>query len=400
LPMHGNLKNQWKVKSVNLIHNHKFKLNLKHFMGNDNNIGSKRLLSLDAFRGFTIAAMILVNFPGSWSYIYGPLRHAEWNGLTPTDLIFPFFLFIVGVSIALAYTKLIQKGVPARKMHSKILFRTLKIFGLGLLLNFIHHFRFAELRYAGVLQRIAVVFLICSILFMHSGWISQLVTAVGLLVLYWLVMTLIPTPGYSSAMLEPGVNLAAWIDGKFLPGKMWQGTWDPEGILSTLPAIGTCIMGMLTGRLILDKASQERKIIWIFILGFAAVITGYIWSWDFPVNKNLWTSSYVLVTGGLAMEVLATLMFLVDALSRFRFARIGIVFGSNAITLYVLAYLLAYLFYSLPVAGASLNEHLVGLADYTFFSPKFLSLVYAFLFVAVNYIPAYWLFSKKIFIRL
>jgi predicted acyltransferase len=342
---------------------------------------TKRLLSLDAFRGFTIAAMILVNNPGSWSHVYKPLRHAEWNGLTPTDLIFPFFLFIVGVSIALAYTKMIEKGVSKRRMHGKILFRSVKIFAVGLLLNYIHHFRLSELRYAGVLQRIAIVFLVCSLLFLHSRWIWQLITGAGLLILYWLAMTLIHTPGHQTAMLEPGINLAAWIDSKLLPGKLWQGTWDPEGLLSTVPAIGTCIMGMLSGKIILGSTSQDRKVINLFVYGLAACILGYIWNWDFPINKNLWTSSYVMLTGGMAMIILAAAMHLVDTLQYTKFVRIGIVFGANAITIYVLAELLANLFYYLPVAGTGLGEHFVALADHSFFSHKFLSMVFAFFFI-------------------
>jgi predicted acyltransferase len=213
-------------------------------------------------------------------------------------------------------------------------------------------------------------------------------------------MTLIHTPGHQSAMLEPGINLAAWIDSQLLPGKLWQGTWDPEGLLSTVPAFGTCIMGMLTGKIILGSASQDRKVIRIFILGFAACILGYIWSWDFPFNKNLWTSSYVLFTGGLAMITLAAGMHIVDTLQYHKFARIGIVFGANAITIYVLADLSAFIFYNLPVAGAGLNEHFVALADHTFFSYKFLSMLYALLFTGINFVPAWWLYSRKIFIKL
>ena len=361
---------------------------------------NKRLLSLDAFRGFTIAAMILVNNPGSWSYVYYPLRHARWNGLTPTDLIFPFFLFIVGVSIALAYTKLIQKGISARKMHLKIFFRTVKIFGVGLLLNFMHHFRLSDMRYTGVLQRIAIVFLISSLLFLHSRWMTQLLTGTALLIIYWMAMTLIPTPGHQSAMLEPGVNLAAWFDAKFLPGRMWQETWDPEGLMSTIPAIGTCIMGMLSGNLILGKTSQKRKIIWLFIIGVISCFLGYIWSLDFPLNKNLWTSSYVLLTGGLAMVLLAILIYLADELQCKKLTFIGIVFGMNAITVYVLSNFLAVVFYSLPIANAGLNEHFMNLADHSFFTQKSLSLLYAMMFVAINFIPAYWLYRRRIYIKL
>ncbi len=361
---------------------------------------NKRLLSLDAFRGFTIAAMIMVNFPGSWSHVYPPLLHARWHGMTPTDLIFPFFLFIVGVSITLAYTKLLNRGVSRGSIYRKILFRTMKIFLVGLLLNYIHHFDLSQLRYAGVLQRIAIVFLAVSLLFLHTRWKTQLVTGGLILVAYWLAMVLIPTPGYDKAMLEPGVNLAAWVDSQLLPGKMWQGTWDPEGILSTFPAIATGIMGMLTGRLILSETEEERKVIWMFFLGTIVAIAGYIWSWFFPLNKNLWTSSYVLVTGGFAMILLAASIFRVDMQNKTGIARIGIIFGSNAITIYVLADILGFVFYGTPIGGFTLNTYFVDLSKHTLLSPEFMSLLYALLYVGILFIPAWWLYQKKIFIKL
>jgi len=361
---------------------------------------NKRLLSLDAFRGFTIAAMIVVNFPGSWSHVYPPLLHARWHGMTPTDLIFPFFLFIVGVSIALAYTKLLNRGVSRRAIYRKILFRTFKIFLVGLLLNYIHHFDLSQLRYAGVLQRIAIVFLAVSLLFLHTRWKTQLITGGLILVAYWLAMVLIPTPGYDKAMLEPGINLAAWVDSQLLPGKMWQGTWDPEGILTTFPAIATGIMGMLTGKLILSEMGEEQKVIWMFFLGTIAAIAGYVWSWFFPLNKNLWTSSYVLVTGGLAMILLAASLFRVDMQNKTGIARIGIIFGSNAITIYVLADILGFVFYGTPIGGSTLNTYFVDLAELTLLSPEFMSLLYALLYVGILFIPAWWLYKKKIFIKL
>jgi predicted acyltransferase len=213
----------------------------------------KRLLSLDAFRGFTIAAMILVNNPGSWSDIYAPLQHAEWNGLTPTDLIFPFFLFIVGVSMAFSYTKLLHSSTPLNSIYNKLIFRSVKILSVGLLLNLIPEFDFANLRYTGVLQRIAIVSLICGFLFLNTGWKTQLITGISILVCYWVAMRFVPTPGYNVAQLEPGVNLAAWIDQQFLPGKLWNKSWDPEGLLSTIPAVVTTIMGMITGKLLLSE---------------------------------------------------------------------------------------------------------------------------------------------------
>lgn len=361
----------------------------------------KRLLSLDAFRGITIAAMILVNYPGSWGNIFDPLKHAQWNGITPTDLIFPFFLFIVGVSIAFAYTKRIEAGTPLNKVYTKLVFRALKIYAVGLILNLIPDFNFADLRYAGVLQRIAVVFLICGFLFLKTSWKIQAITGVVLLVGYWLAMTLIPTPGFDTAMLEPGQNLAAWIDSKLLPGKMWQGTWDPEGLFSTLPALGTAIAGILTGTLLLGKKTWEQKVIYILIAGFVLTIAGSVWSWTFPINKNLWTSSYVLFTAGLALLTLGTLIYIVDVLGYKKWTSFGVIYGSNAITIYVLAALLGLIFYDLKFGGESLNVHFLNLFSTSFgLGPEFVSMVYALIFVGINFIPAYILYRKKIFIKL
>jgi len=360
----------------------------------------KRLISLDAFRGFTIAAMIMVNYPGSWSHVYKPLLHAEWNGITPTDLIFPFFIFIVGVSIALAYTKRLNAGVPKWPMYKKIVIRSVKIFIVGLLLWLFPKFNFETLRYAGVLQRIALVFLVCAFLFLNTKWRTQAILGAIILVLYWLAMVLIPTPGYEKAMLEPGINLAAWIDSKLLPGYMWQKTWDPEGLFSTIPAIVTGITGMLAGHLILSDIQQERKIITLFSFGFFAFIVGYWWHFIFPINKSIWTSSFVMVTSGLASMVLAASIYFVDILGRTRFTVPGIIFGSNAITVYVLAKPWGLLFYKLKIAGSSLNVHFLNIFETAGWSMKFGSLMYALLFICFNFIPAWILYKKKIFIKL
>ncbi|SHF72074.1 Predicted acyltransferase [Mariniphaga anaerophila] len=361
---------------------------------------TKRLISLDAFRGFTIAAMIMVNNPGSWSHVYKPLLHVEWNGLTPTDLIFPFFIFIVGVSITLAYTKRLQAGVPKVPMYKKIVFRSLKIFVVGVLLWLFPKFDFESIRYAGVLQRIAVVFLFSALLFLNSKWKTQAIVAAVLVVGYWLAMVLIPTPGYGEAMLEPGANLAAWIDTKLLPGYMWQKTWDPEGLFSTLPAIATAISGMLAGHLILSKIPQERKVIYMFSFGFFAFVIGYWWDFIFPINKNIWTSSFVMVTSGLAAMVLAISLFFVDVMGRTRFTKPGIIFGSNAIAVYVLSDVWRLFFYQLKIAGNSLNVHFLDMFESAGWSLKFGSLLFALLFICFNFIPAWILYKKKIFIKL
>ena len=237
-------------------------------------------------------------------------------------------------------------------------------------------------------------------MFLFTSWRTQLITGIAILIGYWLAMVLIPTPGYDKAMLEPGMNLAAWVDSTFLPGKMWQGTWDPEGILSTLPAIATGLAGMMAGKIITSKLEQERKVLWLFTAGFLATIVGQAWGWVFPLNKNLWTSSFVVFTGGLACLTLAASFFIVDILGRKRFARIGIVFGANAIAIYVLADLLSLVFYSLKIGGSSLNVHFLNFCTGLSLSAKLASLIFALLFVAINFIPAWLLYRKKIFIKL
>jgi len=362
---------------------------------------SSRLIALDAFRGLTIAAMILVNFPGNGDAVYAPLEHAAWNGITPTDLIFPFFLFIVGVAIAFSYTKRLETGLPMGRVYGKLIFRALKIFMLGLLLNFLSSLNFHDLRIAGVLARIAVVFLVCGFLFLKTSWKTQAIVGAILLIGYWLAMTLIPTPTFGKVMLEPGKNLAAWFDSKYLPGKMWQGSWDPEGLLSTIPAFSTAIAGMLTGTFLLSKKSWEQKVIWLFAAGFVLTILGSVWSWTFPLNKNLWTSSFVLFTAGLALMTLASMIFLVDVLGYKKWTKFAVIYGSNAITIYVLADFLYILFYVFRIGGASLNMHFFNLFSASAgLAPKFVSMLYALMFVGINFIPAYILYRKKIFIKL
>jgi predicted acyltransferase len=429
---------------------------------------NERLISLDAFRGFTIASMIMVNNPGSWSYVYAPLEHKPWNGITPTDLIFPFFIFIVGVSIVLAYTKRLEAGLPRKDMYGKIVWRSVKIFFVGILLALYSKvnnttvgsahflwillvillmcifvlpelksrnrfmtmamtginviavmvilalivFRFKDLRIAGVLQRIALVFLVCAILFLTTKWKTQAVIAGIILVLYCIVMTVIPTPGYDKAMLEPGVNMAAWFDSFMTPGslyhkitetgntfpKIWA--WDPEGLFSTFPAIASGITGMLVGALLVSKKSTEQKLIWLFTAGFLSATAGVIWNWWFPLNKPIWTSSYVLATSGLACLTLATSLYLVDVLGYRNYAKPWVIFGSNAIGVYVLSGLVGYLFYGGLFGGKSLKGLFVDLFIGIGIEPKFVSLVAALLYVGILFIPAWLMYRKKIFIKL
>jgi predicted acyltransferase len=364
---------------------------------------NKRLVSLDAFRGFTIAAMILVNFPGNWDNVFQPLQHTEWWGISFTDLIAPFFLFTVGVSIALAYTKRLDAGAKPQTMYSKLFIRALKIFAVGMFLNLlgmIGNFSWDELRWTGTLHRIAIVFLVCGLLFLHTGWKEQAITGALVLVLYWLAMTLIPTPGYDKAMLEPGINLAAWVDSKLLPGKMWQGTWDPEGILSTFPSIVTGITGMLAGKLLLTKRTIEEKVILLFFFGFLSFVAGIVWNWDFGLNENLWSPSFVMFTSGMAAMTLASCIYLIDVHNYQKWAQFGVIYGMNAIAVYVLADVLAKFFYGLPFGGEALNDHFFRLLTSMGTAPKIVSMLYALIYVGINFIPAYLLYKRKIFIKL
>lgn len=362
-------------------------------------IQNTRLISLDAMRGFTIAAMILVNYPGTWDHVYSPLLHAEWNGITMTDFIYPFFLFIVGVSIAFAYTKRLQTSAPKGDLYKKIIIRSVKIFAVGIFLNLIPHFDFSDMRIAGVLQRIAIVFLACAFLFLNSNWKIQAYLSAGILVFYWLALTLIPTPGYDRPMLEPGANLAAWMDLYILPGKMWEGTWDPEGFFSTLPAIVTGIMGMLAGHILLSAKTPHEKANYLMAIGVPLILIALLWNLIFPINKHIWTSPFALVTGGAAFIMLGAIYFLVDILGKKKGTSVGIIFGANAITVYVLADILSILFYNDAIFGGLNNQFLAGMTAIGF-SIKFASMVYAILYVALNFLPAWILYKKKIFIKL
>jgi len=368
---------------------------------------SQRLVSLDAFRGITIAAMIMVNFPGTWKHVFAPLLHATWWGITPTDLIPSAFLFIVGVAIAFAYTKRKKAGVPPKKMYSKIIIRSLKIFLVGMFLNLwalLPEMNFEMLRWTGTLHRIAFVFLFCGLLFLHTSWRMQAIIGSAILLLYFAALVLIPTPGYGKVMLEPGINIAHWIDSHLLPGHMWQGTWDPEGIMANVASIVTGITGMLAGAYLLSSHSLERKVMNFFLVGGLAIIAGIMWGWSaLGINTNLWTPPYVLVSSGFAACVLAASIYVIDILGKNKnpVVNFGVIYGMNAIAVYVLADLLAPIFYGIKIGGSSLNAWFIHfMSEMLFFTPHFASWCYAIMYVFICFIPAYLLYRKKIFIKL
>lgn len=360
----------------------------------------KRLISLDALRGFTIAAMIMVNFPGMEEHVYFTLRHTRWNGLSFTDNIAPIFLFVIGVSIVFAYNKRLADGTSKSSLYKKIIFRSLKIFAVGMFLNLMPDFNFSDVRWTGTLHRIAFVFFFCAVIFLNTNWKQQAWIAALLLVGYWLLLTVVPTPGAGKVMLEPGINIVAWVDSKLLPGKMWQGTWDPESILSTIPSIVSGITGMLAGRLMIGNDSPYQKVSYLMTAGMLSAIVGYFWGLVFPVNENLWTSSFVLVTSGFACLLLGAMYLLVDIKGYTKWTRPGIIFGANAIAAYVLADILALFFYRVKFGGLPLNEKAVTSLINVGLQPELASLLYALFFVGMNFIPVYFLYRRKIFIKL
>ncbi len=313
-----------------------------------------RLDSLDAFRGITIAGMILVNNPGSWSNVYIPLLHASWHGWTPTDLIFPFFLFIVGVSITFSLKK--QLSVHDRKfVYIKIFRRTLILFGLGLFLNGFPYFNLETIRIPGVLQRIAIVYCVSSLIAMNTQLKTQAWITAGLLFLYWGIMKLIPVPGFGAGDLSVEGNLAAYVDNHLLHGHLWREHWDPEGILSTIPAIATGLSGVLIGHLLNSNKDRKDITAWMFVIGWIAIIVGLFWGIFFPINKSLWTSSYVVFTSGAALQFLGFCYYLMDVKEMKRWANFGIIYGRNAITVFVLSGLVAKMLYLIKLPGADGN---------------------------------------------
>jgi predicted acyltransferase len=373
---------------------------------------SERLLSLDVFRGITIAGMILVNNPGTWSAVYPPLRHAEWHGITPTDLIFPFFLFIVGVAIPYSLGKRIEKREDHKKIIIKILRRSIILFLLGIILNSFpfglldHQFSLSTLRIPGVLQRIALVYLAAAILFLKTNYKIQIYIGSAILIFYWFIMTIVPVPGIGYPNLEPETNLAAWLDRELLGSHLWSHSkvWDPEGILSTFPSIVTAISGMITGWWLRSNNEKVYKTVWLFIWGSILMTLGYIWDGWFPINKNLWTSSYVLYTSGIALLFLGFYYWFIDARNSGWWIKPFRVYGLNAIAVYffsgIFGILIEVIKISYNLQEMSLSTFLFNQLFLSWLSPINASLLWAIMYVLVWLALMWILYSKKIFIKI
>jgi predicted acyltransferase len=314
----------------------------------------RRLRSLDVFRGLTIAGMILVNNPGTWRAVYRPLTHADWHGWTPTDLIFPFFLFVVGVSITLAVAPRLERHEPMLGLAARIVRRSVILFALGLFLAGFPDFNLATIRIPGVLQRIAVCYLATALLFLSSTVRIQSAVMTGLLLGYWALMTLVPVPGFGAGDLGKEGNLAAYFDRTLLGPHLWRAgkVYDPEGMLSTLPAIATTLAGVLTGHWLRSSRSASAKVRGMAAAGVAGIVLGLLWNRWFPINKALWTSSYVVFTAGAALLGLACCFWLVEVRQRRRWATPFLVFGMNAIAAFVLSTFMARVLTLATITGA------------------------------------------------
>ena len=367
---------------------------------------SGRLVSLDVFRGLTIAAMVLVNNPGTWASIYWPLEHAEWNGWTPTDLVFPFFLFIVGISITLAFARRVEDETVKRDLYLKVVKRSAIIFGLGLFLNGFPFFQLSTIRIAGVLQRIAICYLIASLIFLATKIRTQLLIAVTLLVVYWLVMTRLAAPGYAPGDLSKEGSIASFVDRVILGPHIWrQGkVYDPEGLLSTIPAVATTLFGTLTGHWLRSEQTRIEKVVGMFVAGVLCVVLGWSWNPFFPINKSLWTSSYVLFTGGLALQLLAICYWVIDIKGYRRWAWPFEVFGVNALALFVGTGLMVKLMALIKLPrddGTQISSQgwIFGKLFLTWASPINASLAYAIAFILLWLFLMWLLYRKQIYIK-
>lgn len=395
----------------------------------------QRLLSLDVFRGLTVAGMLLVNDPGTWSAIYPPLEHAPWHGWTPTDLIFPFFLFIVGITTQLSLGARRARGDDDRALVHQIIRRGALIFLVGLLINGFPFFtwgsvdgivdpsfaqrvvdRLLHWRIMGVLQRIGLAYLIAALLTLRTTLRTQIVMLVAILMGYWFALTLLPVPGTgtigATLLHSPEHTLAAWLDRLLLDwgrfgNHLWVNsrTWDPEGPFSTIPAVGTVILGSIAGRWIGTKRPLSERLSALFGAGCLAMVVGVMWGWSFPINKSLWTSSYVLFSAGMASVTLATCMWLVDELRIRGWTKFFVVYGTNPLIAFAGSGVMARCIYSIFTVrqdGASvpLQRWIFDSFYGSWLAPRDASLLFAITFVLFWYGILWMLHRRKLFIKL
>jgi predicted acyltransferase len=372
-------------------------------------MSSRRLVSIDAFRGLALAGMLLVDYPGSDEDAFRTLRHAKWNGWTTADLVFPSFLFLVGTSIVLSFSSRLERGESRRAILLHAARRTGILFALGLFLNGFPHFHLAEWRIEGVLQRIAVCYLVSAALVSWTDWRGQAIVVGLCLFGYWALVRLVPVPGFGLPardipFLDPDRNLVAWLDRALFPGRLYNTTRDPEGVLSTIPAIATCLSGALTGQWLDSDRAARTKAAWMAGVGGSCVGAGLLWGLVFPINKNMWTSSFVVLTSGLALLVLALLYWAIDVRGwRGGWTMPLLVLGMNPIAGFIVDEAILPLVESLrfPTSAGTMNlperidEQLVAIG----FAPSAASLVYSLGAVSFGWGLLWVLWRRRIFLK-
>lgn len=374
-----------------------------------------RLVALDLLRGLTLAFMIMVNDNGDGQHAYWAMKHADWNGFTPTDLVFPTFLFLVGITTVMSTAARLAKGATKQSLFLHALWRAVVLYLLGLLVNSFPHFNPHTLRFYGVLPRIAICYLVIATLYLISpDWRNKAAIAVAALVAYWALMRFVAVPGYGVPthdipLLDRDANLAAWIDRAIFPAShLYEHTRDPEGLLSTLPALATALFGMLTGEWLRTSRTVMEKAKGIALAGACGLLLGGVWNFWFPVNKKLWTSSYVLYAAGWSLLLLALWMWVVEVRER----RAGVstqpwwytallVFGMNAIASYVFSELLAGAIGSMHVAagmnvGRWADQRIVAVIP----NAAFASLIFSLLYTAICWVPMWLMYRRRVFLKI
>ena len=368
----------------------------------------ERLQSLDFFRGLTIAGMILVNNNGDWKAAYPALLHSQWNGWTPTDLVFPFFVFIMGVSMVYSFRTRLARGDSRGAIMRHAARRAAILFAIGVLVinSFPNHYNLSHIRIEGVLQRIAVCYLISAAFVLWSGPRGQIAAIAACLVGYWVLMRYVPVPGFGVPthdipLLDPDRNLAAWLDRRLLAGHLYEGTRDPEGVLSTIPALATSLLGLLTGQWLRSARSAKSKAVGMAVFGITGVVAGKILDLGFPINKKLWTSSYVIFTAGLALICLSLCYWIVDIRQwRGMWTKLFLVFGMNAIAAYVFAEMMSRALDQVHAGGMASQEFIYERAFVPLTSPANASLLYALTYVLVCWAAMWVLYRKAIFLKI
>ncbi len=361
----------------------------------------QRLLSLDVFRGLIMAFMVIVNTAGTGKAVYPPLRHAHWHGWTPTDVVFPSFVWIVGLAISLSLGRRLEAGANRSQLFGIAAKRAAIIFALGLFVYAYPTFDLGTFRILGVLQRIAICYLVTVGIYLVTGIRGQIVAAAACLIAFALLMFYAPVPGYGAGRLDIEGNFAHYIDRIVLGAHNYAHTktWDPEGVVSTLPSIGTCLLGLLAGHLLTWRRDLSVRTTWMLILGNLLIFAAFVWDAWLPINKSLWTSSFVLLMAGLDFVIFGSILWLIDGAGYRRGLTPLVILGKNAIAVYMASELVDITLNAIPMAGTSMRVWLYETWFAPLASPMNASLLYAVTYMLSMLAIAYLLHRKGWYLR-